>query len=103
MANICYNEFIIRCEPVNTSEIENKIDELFNERLNGEISYVDESGCIEGYFDSRWTFPMHIFENIFDNFENVYFRCISTEFGCDYVACNIFDDGAWREEQTFDL
>jgi hypothetical protein len=30
-------------------------------------------------------------------------RCLSEEYGCGYVAMNIYDEGRWREEQTFDL
>ena len=102
MANICYNQFYISFDKENYDEVVKRISNLFNKELNGEITGID-SEYIEGYFDSRWVFPMHIFENIFDGLENIYMRCLSEEYGCDYVAMNIYTDNKWKYEQTFDL
>lgn len=30
-------------------------------------------------------------------------RCLSIEWGCSYVAMNVYEDGAWRDEQSFDF
>ena len=66
MANICSNDFLITFNDNNIEEkLLAKLDKLFSEDLNGEITYSDE-GLIEGYFDSRWIFPMHIFEDFFE-------------------------------------
>ena len=35
--------------------------------------------------------------------DDCYFRCLSEEYGCGYVAMNIFKDGEWWNEQCFDL
>lgn len=105
MANICSNDFLIT---FNKPEIEerllNKVEKLLNETLDGEIIYSDE-GLIEGYFNSRWTFPMHVWEDFFDEFDDpdLYMRCLSTEYGCLYVAMNIYRDNSWEPEQSFDL
>lgn len=105
MANICSNDFLISFEGDELGDkICEKLDKLFNESLDGEITYSDE-GIIEGYFDSRWTFPMHLFEDFFDEFndDTIYMRCLSTEYGCQYVAMNIYRYIAWEPEQCFDL
>ena len=105
MANICDNNFLISFEDENLGElISNKLKKLFEDNFFGEITYEDE-GIIEGYFESRWTFPMHIFENFFDEFSNdsIYMRCLSIEYGCGYVAMNIYRDKIWEQEQTFNL
>ena len=105
MANICYNEFWIFGENEDTlNKVNNKFNKLFEESLYGEITYVDE-GVIEGYFDSKWTFPIHLFENFFDEFDDdtLYMRCLSTEWGCHYIALNIYEDKVWKNEQSFDF
>ena len=105
MANICDNNFLISFEDENLGKlISNKLKKLFEDELFGEITYEDE-GVIEGYFESRWSFPLNIFENFFDEFSNdsIYMRCLSIEYGCEYVAMNIYRDQIWEQEQTFDL
>lgn len=105
MANICYNEFWIFGENEDTlNKVNSKLNKLFEESLDGTITYVDE-GVIEGYFDSKWTFPTHLFENLFDEFDDdtLYMRCLSTEWGCHYIALNIYEDKVWKNEQSFDF
>lgn len=105
MANVCSNDFYIFCEnPKILNSIVDKLNKLWENTLYGEISYIDEN-FIEGYFDSKWCFPDHIFKNFFDGFndDTIYMRCLSTEYGCNYIAMNIYIDNAWKEEQTFDL
>lgn len=105
MANICSNDFLISFESDELGDkICAKLEKLFEETLDGEITYSDE-GIVEGYFSSRWTFPMHIWEDFFDEFNNesIYMRCLSTEYGCAYIAMNIYRDKKWENEQTFDL
>lgn len=105
MANICENKFYIGSENRETIEtISKKLKVIFTERLNGEITWEDDS-FIEGYFDSKWVFPTMIFEELFDDIDDdtLYMRCLSEEYGCGYVAMNIYDEGRWRDEQTFDL
>lgn len=105
MANICENKFYIFCSEENTEKILSKLEKLFSDTLNGEISYEDEN-IIEGYFDSRWCFPDEIFDNFFEEFEedeDLYMRCLSEEYGCGLVSMNIYRDGGWKEPQYFDL
>ena len=105
MANICNNDFRITYEDENIGKsIIEKLEKLFDKHLCGEISYEDD-GVIEGWFDSKWSFPIHIFEDFFKEFQDdtIYMRCLSIEWGCDYVAMNIYEDGNWREEQSFDI
>lgn len=105
MANICDNKFLIYCDDSGIiQQIVQKLDKLFTDSLDGEVSFNTEN-TIEGYFDSRWDFPMHLFENFFDEFTNdsLYMRCLSEEYGCDLVSMNIYSDNSWQEPQYFDL
>lgn len=105
MANICENKFHIYCDDSEIIKtIEKKLDDLFQETLDGEIDYVTEN-TIEGYFDSRWDFPDDIFNTFFDEFsdDSLYMRCLSEEYGCNLVAMNVYSDGFWKESQYFDL
>lgn len=106
MANICNNKFFFCCE--NNYE---KYIGLFNE-LKDQFSYFmfeildsnDNFCTIEGEFESKWTFPSDIFENLdFKEKDGCYFRCLSEEYGCGYVAMNIFKDDEWWDEQCFEL
>ena len=104
MANICYNEFIISCEDLEIiNKIENKLTELFAS-IDIDIWYC-EDGYIEGSFESRWNFPMNLFSDFFNEFKDdtIYMRCLSTEWSCSYVAMNVYTDGKWKPEQTFDF
>ena len=70
MANVCDNKFLISCEDENTVEqISNKLEKLFEEYLDGEITYEDDR-IIEGWFDSRWNFPFDLFEDFFEEFKD---------------------------------
>ena len=105
MANICDNKFYIYCDSESVIEkIVEKLDTLFEDTLDGEISYATEN-AIEGYFDSRWAFPEDIFNDFFKEFddESLYMRCLSEEYGCGLVSMNIYVDGQWKNPQCFDL
>ena len=105
MANICENRFFISSKNQETIKyVSEKLKVIFTEQLNGEITWEDNNS-IEGYFDSKWVFPDMIFEKIFKDIKDdtLQMRCLSEEYGCGYVAMNIYNGGEWREEQTFDL
>lgn len=105
MANICDNKFYISCDNEQVmGKIIEKLDKLFQNTLDGEITYVDES-FIEGYFDSKWSFPEHLFENFFDEFadDTIYMRCLSEEYGMGLVSMNIYSNCNWRTSQYFNL
>ena len=105
MANVCDNKFYIFCEDEKiTEQISNKLVNLFNEDLYGEITYEDES-ALEGWFESRWNFPSELFDNFFDEFADgtIYMRCLSEEYGCGLVSMNVYSEGSWWEPQYFNL
>lgn len=105
MANICDNKFLISCDDENVVEqISNKLEKLFEEDLDGEITYEDD-GIIEGYFESRWRFPDDIFDNFFEEFkdDSIYMRCLSEEYGMGLVSMNVYSEGSWWEPQYFNL
>lgn len=105
MANICDNKFLISCEDENVSEqISKKLGELFEEDLDGEITYED-GGIIEGWFESRWSFPDDIFDDFFEEFkdDSIYMRCLSEEYGMGLVSMNVYSEGNWWEPQYFNF
>lgn len=105
MANICDNKFLISCEDENIVErISKKLENCFDEFLDGEITYEDER-IIEGWFESRWRFPDDIFDDFFEEFKDdtIYMRCLSEEYGCELVSMNVYSEGSWWEPQYFDF
>lgn len=105
MANICDNKFYITCDDSQVMDkITEKLDKLFQDKLDGEITYTDEL-FIEGYFDSKWSFPEYLFKDFFDEFtdDTIYMRCLSEEYGMGLVSMNIYSESHWRTPQYFDL
>lgn len=107
MANICDNKFLLanNGNDDDFNKIRHRLIEEIgydDEHFYGEITFDDEE-TVEGWFESRWVFPDEKFKEIIPDNLNVYFRCLSEEYGCDYVAMNIYSEGTWSEEQTFDL
>lgn len=101
MANICNNKFYFSCE----NDFQKYLDD-FKIILECDVEIIEDcydSGCCEGWFESRWTFPMDRIKGLFDPKDDCYFRCLSEEYGCGYVAMNIYEDGKWKDEQCFDL
>ena len=96
MANICDNKFL--------EHISNKLEGLFKNKLEGEITYGDET-IIEGWFSSSWNFPDEIFNDFFTEFadDTIYMRCLSEEYGCGLVSMNVYSEGRWWEPQYFDF
>lgn len=83
MANICTNIFYAYSEnPKNIVKIQNFFDK------EG-IEYDFSSDSLDATFDSRWTFPEDSMNELFKSLpdkSDIYMRCLSYEFGCDYVA-----------------
>ena len=105
MANICNNKFLISCENEEVLiHINDKLEKLFEDELEGEIVYED-GNIIEGWFDSCWSFPDDIFDDFFTEFadDTIYMRCLSEEYGCELVSMNVYSDGSWWEPQYFDF
>jgi hypothetical protein len=103
MANIANNKFYMSWDSnYDINPIQEQIKKLFEDYLEGEISYIDIN-FMEGWFDSKWNFPIEYWENILKE-EPIYFRCLTEEYGCSIVSMNIHnEDGTWREPQYFDL
>lgn len=108
MANICDNRFYFCCEH-NSEKYINNFKELQNNAygtFDFEVLDSDEDFCsIEGYFESKWDFPIDTINEYLklDKDDDCYFRCLSEEYGEGYVAMNIYRDGEWWEEQTFNI
>lgn len=105
MANICENKFYIFAESEETiNEIEIRLQTLFKKHLSGEITY-STNNILEGYFDSKWDFPMNYFEGFFKGIDDdtIYMRCLSEEYGVGIVSMNVYDDGNWWEPQYFNI
>lgn len=103
MANIAENKFYMSWDSeYDITPVKEQIDKLFDDHLEGEI-YFDEDDFMEGWFDSKWSFPFEYWDEILKN-KPIYFRCLTEEYGCGLVSMNIHDeDGYWREPQYFDL
>lgn len=106
MANICYNKFYlsIECAEDIFEDLVRQLEDKFNVEIFYD-EYNDDCSFIDGGFDSNWSFPHHLFKGFFESFDNdtIYFRCLSEEYGCNYIALNIYEDGKWKDEQTFNF
>lgn len=107
MANICDNKFLLSNNGNNAdfNKVKHRLLEEIgydNEYFYGEIIFEDDD-VVEGWFESRWNFPEEKFREIIPDDLDVYFRCLSEEYGCSYVAMNVYSEGTWSEEQTFDF
>ena len=102
MANICENTFYIYDKDSDKiSKIGEEFTKLF-ERTLWKLTYFSE-GVIEGYCESKWTYPKSTLTPLIDKYEPEYFRCISSEPGCGYYSCHIYTDNGWKDPQYFDL
>lgn len=96
MANICENTFYACSEdPKNIEYIKEFLGNNFEADVDWDNDYVN------AYFDSKWTFPEELMNDMYDNLpnkEDIYMRCLSIEYGCLYHALLIADEnGGWRE------
>lgn len=101
MANICDNKLYLSTENETTynSLVEN-IENQFECIGKSERKEEGEYEC-EIDFESKWTFPHKIFEEITDAIgedDSLYIRVLSYEFGCDYVGYNIYSDNEWADK-----
>lgn len=112
MANVCDNRFYFCCEH-NADKYINEFKRLQDNAYGTFefeiLDYDDDGFCsIEGYFESKWTFPIEDFKSILidatsEDPDECYFRCLSEEYGEGYVAMNIYSNGEWWDEQTFNI
>lgn len=96
MANICENTFYAYSEDPKNIEY---VREFLRDNFEADIDWDDD--YVDAYFDSKWTFPEELMDDMYNNIpnkEDIYMRCLSVEYGCLYHALNIADsDGGWRE------
>ena len=95
MSNICDNTFY--AESQNRENIDVILD-FFDKHFQ----YLsDDSGdTIEIYFDSKWSFPESLMDDLYDlipDKSDIYMRCLSVEYGCMYHALWYCDEDGWHE------
>ena len=99
MANICENRLFLSTEnKKNYKFLVGKIEKLF-ECYN--ISEHEGDKSCEIDFESRWTFPDKIFQELTDEIgldDSLYIRVLSYEFGCDYVGYNAYQNNEWIDK-----
>lgn len=90
MANICENTFYAYSENKENLDF---IEKFLNDNFKADVSIDGE--CIDAYFDSKWTFPEELMNKMFDKLpdkNDIYMRCLSVEYGCDYVSYHKCED-----------
>lgn len=96
MANICDNIFYA------CSEDRQNIDTIinfFHDWPNADVEACED--CVDVYFESRWVFPEEEMKKLFDSLPNkddIYMRCLSVEYGCDYVAYWKCNENGWYQQ-----
>lgn len=99
MANVCENTLKVYSE-------DNKNIEFIVEFINKEIPYADieniDNSELEVYFDSKWTFPKDIMNELFKgipNKDDIEMTCLSVEWGCYYCEFNFCDSNGWKQKE----
>lgn len=93
MANICSNEFY--CTSENEENLK-YVEKFLNENFDADAEIYDDS--IDAYFSSKWVFPEELMDKMYEGLpdkEDFYARCLSVEYGCDYVAYHKCEEGGW--------
>jgi len=93
MANICSNDFYAFSEK---KENIKTIERFLIDTFEGDVDSDDES--VTAYFDSKWTFPEELMNKLFEilpDKSDIYMRCLSVEYGCDYVAYHKCEENGW--------
>ena len=96
MSNPCSNTFYAYSEDRKNIEA---IIKFFNEWPYSDIEDSGES--VDVYFESRWDFPEEEMKKLYEslpNKEDIYMRCLSVEYGCDYVAYWKCNEEGWYQE-----
>lgn len=97
MANVCTNMFYACSDRTETIDI---VVEFLEENFQGNYSLISDDNFIEVEFYSKWRFPDSIFEELIDKLKDdvtLYMRCLSYEFGCEYVSYRVYQEGTWVE------
>lgn len=92
MANICSNELYVYSEDQDNLNV---IKEFFND---WDANIEDDDCSLDIYFDSKWTFPEEEMTKLYNHLPNksdIYMRCLSVEYGCDYISYWKCNDEGW--------
>ena len=84
MANMCDNTFYAYSEDRNNLKY---IKKFLEENLEADVEINIDT--IDAYFDSKWTFPLDLMDELYKGIPNkndIYMRCLSVEYGFDYVS-----------------
>jgi len=95
MANLCSNDFYAYSEDENNIKT---IDNFLKSELYADTE-VDKT-TIDAWFDSKWTFPEELMNQLYEeipNKEDVYMRCLSVEYGCDYIGYHKCEENGWYD------
>lgn len=96
MANICDNALYAYSKDRKNI---NTIIEFFNNWAYATVEDHNES--IELYFDSKWVFPeeeMCKLHEAIPNKDDIYMRCLSVEYGLDYVTYWKCNKDGWYQQ-----
>lgn len=98
MANICNNEFYAYSDnPENIKYIQ---DWFVNEYTNYIEIETTSDTTVDGWFESRWTFPEEQMNQLYEGLpdkEDIYMRCLSVEYGNDYVDYHKCEEDGWYQ------
>ena len=96
MANICSNTFYA------CSEDRQNIDTIINFFHDWPYAEIEDSDTsVDVYFDSKRAFPEKEMTELYDlipNKDDLYARCLSVEYGMDYVAYWKCNEEGWYQE-----
>lgn len=98
MANICENQ--IRVCSTDSNNIDFIISFLEENFKGNDIVEINDNE-IEGYFDSKWTFPEDLMEEMYDklpNKDDIGITVLSIEWGCFYCEFHTCDSEGWKLE-----
>ena len=99
MANVCSNEFYAYSDNYDNIEYITKFFEKY--KYYGTSEIINNETSIDVDFNSKWCFPEEDMNQLFESLpdkSDIYMRCLSVEYGCDYVAywkCE--DDKGWYQ------
>lgn len=96
MSNPCDNTFYA------CSEDRQNIEAIINFFNGWSYADIEDSGeSVDVYFESRWDFPEEEMKKLYEslpNKEDIYMRCLSVEYGMDYVAYWKCNEEGWYQE-----
>ncbi|WP_062052968.1 hypothetical protein [Aquimarina longa] len=111
MANLCTNLFFATIKVAETTEKHETVYQTISTFLEDNllIDNIDLDECfIEAHFQSKWSFPnvemQQLAQQLKQNYPNeckdLYMRCLSYEFGCEYADFQIFENGKWQSKMN---